>query len=196
MKGFLRFAAALFFAVCLVQTAGAVTIEYTTSYFEGTDRWQYDYKITNTSDEALYGFAIYFDYGINVDPNYSNLALEIGSASWDEIDTGFGIWQDDWMIMYGDPFAYNHGEIAALNLDMGLAPGGILEGLSISFDWFGDGTPGSQVFELFDADFASLGIFGNTTGGTPPEVPEPQTFILLGTGLLGLAAYYRRNRKR
>ena len=180
----------MFFALCLIQTAVAATIiEYTAGYFAETDRWQYDYKIINNSTEALYGFAIYFDYGPNVDTNYSNLALEIGTASWDEIDTGFGVWQDDWMIMYGDPFAYNHGEISVLNLDMGLAAGEILEGLSISFDWFGDGTPGRQLFELFDADFASLDIFGYTT---PPEVPEPQTFMLLGTGLLGLAAYYRR----
>ena len=141
MKGFLRFAAALFFAVCLIQTAGAATIiEYNLTN-TGGDRWQYDYTITNTSAGALYGFAIYFDYGPNVDPNYSNLALEIGSASWDEIEPGFGIWQNDWMMIYGDPFNYNNGELAALNLDAGLAPGGILEGLSISFDWFGDGTP-------------------------------------------------------
>ena len=71
----------MFFAVCLIQTAGAVSIDYDLTNIGG-DRWQYDYTITNTSSDALYGFAIYFDYGPpNVVPNYSNLALEIGSAS-------------------------------------------------------------------------------------------------------------------
>jgi len=86
-------------------------------------------------------------------------------------------------------------ELVAFN-DLGLAPGGILEGLSISFDWLAAGIPGPQSFELFGADGLSLGLFGNTYGGDIPPIPEPQTFMLLGTGILGLAAYYRRNRKR
>ena len=195
MKRFLRFAAALFFAVCLVQAAGAATIDYNLTNIGG-DRWQYDYTITNTSSEALYGFSIYFDFGLNGDTIYSDLALEFGSASWDEFEPGLGIWQDSWMLVYGDPFAYNPGEFSALSLDAGLAAGGILEALSISFNWAGTGTPGSQRFALFDSDFAPLDIFGNTSGDIPPEIPEPQTLALLGSGLWGLIAYYRRNKSR
>ena len=195
MKVFLRFAMMLFLAACVIQTAEAVTIDYTLTN-TGDESWQYDYKIINNSDDYLHGFSIYFD------ERYKNLDLVVGFASWDELEPGFGVWQDDWMTVWGDPYiwgsGWKDGEISMLNLAAGLAPGEILEGLSIVFDWFGlSETPGRQLFELFDANFDSLDIFGYTsTSAAPPVVPEPQTFMLFGTGLIGLAAYYRRNRKQ
>ena len=188
MKRYFGLATALFLAAFVIQTAGAATIDYDVTNIGGS-RWQYDYTITNNSDDYLYGFSIYFDW------RYDNLNFEVGSVLWEELEPGLGKWQNDWMVIWGDPFDYNDGSLSALNLNAGLMPGGILEGLSVSFDWSGLDAPGSQLFELFNADFVSLNIFGDTTGDIPP-VPEPQTFLLLGTGLLGLAAYYRRNRKQ
>jgi len=159
----------------------------------GGDRWQYDYTVTNNSEEDyLYGFSINFGYGL-----YNRLDHEFDPASWDEsYNDGFwnGLFQDNWLITWGDPFVYGDGELLAFN-DTGLAPGGILEGLSISFDWLTAGIPGTQSFVLFGADYGEL-PGGYTSGDDMPPVPEPQTFMLLGTGLLGLAAYYRRNKKR
>jgi hypothetical protein len=195
MRGFLRFAMALFLAACMIQMAGAAVIDYNLRNIGG-DRWRYDYTITNDSDDDyLYGFSIYFDN----DLYYSGLNLEVEPSLWDEFEPGWGIWQGDWEIIFGDPFGYNDGNISVFNLGVGLDPHGILEGLSVSFNWLDAGTtpaifPGNQSFELFDAGFNSLGLFGNTRGGDMPTVPEPQTFMLLGTGLLGLAAYYRRKR--
>ena len=192
MRGFIKFVMMSFIVACVIQTAGAATIDYSLTNIDG-DRWQYDYTITNTSTtDNLYGFSIYFNNGF-----YRNLALEVDSASWDEWDMGLGIWQEDWMIIFGDPFLYNDGELSALNLFTGLAPGGMLKGLSVSFDWLGvAGIPQGQKFELFDANFASLDIIGYTTDSDIPPVPEPQTFMLLGTGILCLTAYYRRSCRR
>jgi hypothetical protein len=192
MRRFFRLAAALFFAACLIQTVGAATIDIDINYKLtnlGGDYWQYDYTITNNTDSELHGFAIYFDYG------YSGLSLVTDPASWEEWEPGYGVWQDNWLIMFGDPFDYNRGELAALS-DTGIAPGGVLDGLSVSFNWLGQGIPGNQLFELFDANFVSLGMVYETSPSEIPTVPEPQTFAMLGIGIVGLAAYYRRNLAR
>jgi len=186
MRGILRFTAALFLAACVIQTAGAVTIDYTLDPLGG-DRWQYNYTISSAdsyNNDAF--FQIYFDLG-----SYENLALE---SAPDAVD-----WYTD--ILQPDPFGGWTGRESDGAL---LAMSWTLEGFgqfSVSFDWSGLDAPGSQYFELIDFnDFVTVLDSGYTTlrGGDtpPPDVPEPQTFMLLGTGILGLAAYCRRKQAR
>ena len=175
MKRILKFAAALFFALCMIQAAGAaVVFEYDLTNIGG-DRWQYDYTITNNNDWNIEAFTIRFDSGL-----YDELYVESKPTGWDTI--------------FGDPFIYNDGEVTAWYEDTWLLPGEMLAGLSVSFNWLDlDKIPGTQLFEILSLDGQVL-EYGRTEG--PSDVPEPQTFALLGTGLIGLAAFYRRNRKR
>jgi hypothetical protein len=188
MKGFLRLAAALFFATCLIQTAGAVTIGYELTNIED-NRWQYDYTISNDSTEYFWdAISIVFEYG-----SYSNLTLGVGVYDADEY---LWIWNDEWMLVLGEPtYMTGDGELLAFNF-FGLSPDQSVSGLTVSFDWLGNGKPGDQLFTIIDVNDPTYTVGGGVTSNLDTsDVPEPQTFMLLGTGILGIAAYYRRVRK-
>jgi hypothetical protein len=57
---------------------------------------------------------------------------------------------------------------------------------TVSFEWLASGTPGAQTFEVYDFNFDTV-----ASGQTAP-VPEPATFILVGSGLLGLAGLRKK----
>jgi hypothetical protein len=97
--------------------------------------------------------------------------------------------------------AEEDGGLMALNFGTGLAPGGILEGFSVYFNWIpSETTPNeSQFFVTIRSSENGRFEFGDSGYALASDIsaiPEPQTFVLLGAGLVGLAAYCRRNRSR
>jgi hypothetical protein len=172
MKKVLGIAAMLLLIVCVSQAA---TVEYTAINMGG-NAWQYDYVITNDTQYDIDLFDIYFDDGTY----YQDLTFLSGPAGWDALVMQWS---------FTDPFTLT-----------GLADTPLLQyesaGIfSVTFNWAGDGAPGEQAFALFNSAYSwEDPLAGGSTSESPSPVPEPQTFMLLGTGLMGLAAYYRRTR--
>ena len=183
MKGFLRVVAPLIFAVCLIQAAGAATINY--EFHPDGDRWVHTYMISNDSWN-LGGFEIIFDLEL-----YKGFEID-----WDSVSKGWNVYLEpedhfftiDWptvLLVTKVPVSLERGgSLGIYSVDEPL------EIFSVSFYWYGDGNPEGVRIKQLDINGNELVDVSNA----PSEVPEPQTFMLLGMGLLGLAAYYRRNR--
>jgi len=198
MKNIFRLVMTLFFTVCVIRTADAVSIQYTVDHDE--NRWLYNYTIYNDSDLNLDAFKILFDYGSYDSLQVVGSGLGYGWNLYDPVDPYF---YDFWGEIVEFP-----GEIVAMrDPDIEIAWAGLLE-FSISFNWLLDGTPGDQVFQPFyydsqaDGNYVSWPLEGgnnyhtsNADGDVAP-IPEPQTIMLLGIGIVSLAAYQRRNTAR
>ncbi|MHC4836310.1 MAG: PEP-CTERM sorting domain-containing protein, partial [Planctomycetota bacterium] len=155
---------------CLMTTSvfsDPVDITYNLNQI-GSDSWQYTYTVTNNSiSEGLEAFTIWFD-----DALYGNLAATSPSeitTAWDEI------------VVQPDPLLTDDGYYDALEISGGaILLGQTLGGFSVTFDWLGQNSPGSQYFEVFDpTDYTTPIAIGNT-------VPEPATVLLLTLGGLAL----------
>lgn len=156
----------------ILGSAQATQINYSAEPIAGSD-FRYHYTVTNDSlglniDE----FTIYFDRNL-----YNNLVVEASPTDWDPlmVQPDLGIPSD--------------GFFDTLALVAGIAPGDSLGGFTVSFSYLGQGTPGSQPFEILDANFTAV---DSGVTALPPNnsnsVPEPHGLALLAAGMAGLWA--------
>lgn len=163
--------AALVAGSVLGMTEGKATaVTYSVANLAGST-WQYDYQIVNdTLGGPLAEFTLFFD-----PTRYVDLAVTVSPAAW------------DLLVVQPDPGLPADGFADALALGAGLASGGALNGLSVSFRYSGSGTPGPQVFTVVNpVTFATL------EAGMTAAVPLPAGVWLLATGLGAVVARARR----
>ncbi|HHA19074.1 MAG TPA: PEP-CTERM sorting domain-containing protein [Methylophaga sp.] len=162
----------VFISMVSMRTTFAISIVYEATDLSdttpGEDVWQYTYWLSDYTFNTGYGFTIYFDYQL-----YSNLEdpPPAVNSDWDPI-----VWQPDSSLP--DDGAY---DALALVDNASLA-----DPFTISFVWLGSWSPGGQYFEVYDSSFNTV-----ASGQTAP-VPEPATFLLISTGLLGLAGFKKK----
>jgi hypothetical protein len=145
----------------------------------GGGRWEYNYEVMNidlsVDDQpaAIKEFTIWFDSGL-----YANLVVTTTiplSNAWDEM-----VWQSE-------PVLHDDGGYDALAeiLNSGIATGQSVKGFSIAFDWLGEGTPGSQRYEIINPV-----TFETIDAGV--SIPEPASAAITIIGAVWMAAKRRR----
>lgn len=140
------------------------------------NRWQFDYVVNNdTLAIDIEEFTIWFDLGL-----FDNLDVVASPADWDSI------------AINPDGSIPDDGFFDSLALAGGIAPGDLLGGFSVQFDWLGGGDPISQFWEIIDP-FTFEPLDSGETNVTIVRVPEPGTLALLFAAL-GLLVISRRGR--
>jgi len=158
----------------MANTASAVpVVSYTNNYDSGTNRWTYEATIFNDTPDLLYDFVIY--------PTANPIdAADLTLVGWGAAEIGHGApYFVHWMADFGAE----------------ISPGDTMGGFWFTYSGDMAGDIGSLEYEVTLLDSTNLPyVLGGTTVPSSPstQVPEPGTFILMASGIAGLAALFRR----
>ena len=147
------------------------------------DIWEYHYTIENNTTVTIEQFALYFPSDI-----YQDL-IDISTLP-------------DWDILLFQPgalFPEDDGIFDALALVQGIAPGEILSGFAVRFNFIGSDDFGAQLFEVYDPISFDILDSGQTPAiAAPTQVPVPAAWSLLALGvvLIMLTTKYRHSARR
>ncbi len=160
----------------IANRVNATTIIYDLNNLGGST-WEYNYTVQNDSLSIdIEEFTVWFDYTL-----YENLAVTSPLLDWDEIE------------IQPDTFIPDDGFYDALALVSGIAPGESKSGFSVSFDWLGNGVPGSQFFDIVDPNTFEIIESGNQSIASDPNpVPEPSTFLFMAIGFVSLVFFRKK----
>jgi hypothetical protein len=174
--------------------------------------WDYDYIVGGAAASigTVYGSVIYSVPA--VDPDEDSIAFSYNLYS-NELDLSFSWSEDDALIRTLDTFGFAAGSLRYQN-EILAGEGAILGFVDWSYPWQ-EGVPLTDDVLPTTLDFAEwdYGLFGYVGGGIThggallggvaglvtsaniseyQSVPEPATMLLLGTGLIGMAALGRK----
>jgi hypothetical protein len=146
----------------------------------GGGRWEYTYEVANfnllvnSQPAVIKEFTIWFDYGL-----YSNLVVTTVaplSNSWDEM-----VWQRE-------PVLQDDGGYDVLTEigNLGITAGHSVKAFSVKFDWLGQGSPGSQRYEIINP------LTFETIEAGVTIIPEPASAAIMILGAVWMAAKRRR----
>jgi hypothetical protein len=166
-------------ALLSFQGAFSATIDYSLTDLGG-NRFEVEYAVTNDLAVDIEQVSVYFDVF-----SYENLQITTPLADWDELVLQPAL---------TPPFVQD-GLYDALALGSGIPTGTRLGGFSLSFDWLGSGTPGSQYFEISDPTNFQVLDSGHTRA-TPPAnavaVPATSPVAILLAMLLMTGTVWAR----
>jgi len=155
--------------MCLANSVSAAKITYEvmdlSDTMVGEDLWKYTYTVSDHIFNVDNGFSIFFDLQA-----YSNLEDPAPAVNID--------W--DILVLQPDEALPDDGIYDAFSLSNGAS---LADPFMVSFIWTGDGSPGSQAYNIYDETFNVV-----ASGITSP-VPEPSALFLMLSGLMGLFAF-------
>lgn len=165
--------AVFFITFGLVGKVTAATIQYEVQNISGST-WEYTYTVSGYTFGDGEGFRIFFDYlaygSFPLTPTSPNVDWDVLAIDPDVPLLGDGVY--DAFALIGAP--------------------SLADPFIVQFTWLGPGLPGTQIFEIYDANFSTI---ASESGMTSP-IPEPATLLLLSSGLAGIVATKRSRRKK
>lgn len=164
-------------------SAKATVVEYNLTSLGGNS-YKYDYMVSNDGSLGpgvdIEWFAILFNPALYDEASLTIVTPDPPASDWDQLILGSGLL----VSAAYDVFA----------LSAGIAEGTSVLGFAVQFDWLGLGTPGSQPFEVYDADTSDLIYQGTTVTTSISTVPTPGTLLLLLPSVLGLWSFKGKRR--